>query len=220
MRSSILTYGCTLACLALLTGTVLAQRGHGGSRGGSHGGGNSRPAQGSARTPAHTHTPASGALKHTPTYASAPATTRTPGVGVSSKPTTARFVARPTTRRPVRIIRAGGAAAEGGSSDSTGGVGESTAEETAPAKSSLYGVKIIGLTDGAAMRQGLRKGDIILSFNGLATPTFDALRDAVQDSGARAEVIFVNVENGERESIVLYPKDGRIGTEVEEVEVE
>ena len=125
----------------------------------------------------------------------------------------------------------------GGDGGSTGGDGGSTVagaasgaveSEALPvveaagqtAKSAIGGMKIVGLSDGTAAQQGLRKGDVILSFNGVATTTFEALRDAVQQSGAKAEVVFLNVDNGLRESIVLYPKDGRLGAEIEEVQVE
>jgi hypothetical protein len=83
-----------------------------------------------------------------------------------------------------------------------------------------YGVEIVNLLQGAAADAGLTVGDVILTFNGVATPTFDALRDAVQESGSDAEVVFLNCENGQRESIVLHPEEGRIGVGVETVPVE
>jgi S1-C subfamily serine protease len=44
----------------------------------------------------------------------------------------------------------------------------------------VYGVKIINLLEGTAADEGLVLGDVIVRFNGTATPTFEALRDAVQ----------------------------------------
>jgi len=82
-----------------------------------------------------------------------------------------------------------------------------------------YGVKITGLHQGTAVQQGMRVGDIILSFNGTPTPSFEALRDAVQQSGSQAKVIFRNAANGQRGSIVLFPVDGSIGVDVVPVPV-
>jgi hypothetical protein len=98
---------------------------------------------------------------------------------------------------------------------------ESGPEEVGPAgTSTTYGVRITQLFEGTAAKEGLRQGDVILSFNGTATPTFDALRDAVQQGGSEAEVIFLNADNGHRESITLYPEDGFIGVLGESVSVE
>jgi hypothetical protein len=81
------------------------------------------------------------------------------------------------------------------------------------------GVKITELLPGTAADQGLRQGDIILSFGGTPTPTYEALCDVVQQVGSRAEVIFINSENGQTESVVLYPRNGRIGLSGETVDL-
>jgi S1-C subfamily serine protease len=64
---------------------------------------------------------------------------------------------------------------------------------------------------GPAARAGLQPDDIILSFNGQATPTFEALADAVQQSGSEAEVYYINADTGARETMTLSGVNGRIG---------
>lgn len=115
----------------------------------------------------------------------------------------------------------GGAAGPAGSEmpDPTPAIAEPVGEDVSPA-SPLWGVKVTELYEGTAAKQGLVKGDIILSFNGIATPTYEDLRSAVQQSGNRAAVIFLNVENGQRESIILYPENSAIGVDVVPVQVE
>jgi hypothetical protein len=56
--------------------------------------------------------------------------------------------------------------------------------------------------------------------NSTATPDYDSLRTALTDSGSRAEVDFINVDNGELERITLTPTSGAIGVSVEQVEVD
>jgi membrane-associated protease RseP (regulator of RpoE activity) len=98
---------------------------------------------------------------------------------------------------------------------------EEEAAEAAPEQAAVYGVKITKLNKkGTAAKQGLEVGDIILSYNGTDTPTFETLRDAVQQSSGAVEVIFYNAENEQRESITLYPRNGRIGVSGESVQVE
>jgi S1-C subfamily serine protease len=91
--------------------------------------------------------------------------------------------------------------------------------DTAPPPTE-YGFLIQQLGQGTAYNEGLREGDIILSLDGVPTPTFDDLARAVQQAGRQAEVIFLNVENGRRESILLYPVAGRIGVTGQGVRVE
>ena len=63
-------------------------------------------------------------------------------------------------------------------------------------------------------------GDTILSYNGTPTPTFEALASAVHDSDGEVQVVFINSENDETETITLYPEDGRIGVSGESVPVD
>jgi regulator of sigma E protease len=58
---------------------------------------------------------------------------------------------------------------------------------------------------------GLQEGDIILSYNGTPTPTFDALASAVQHADGPAEVVYVDGDSGECASCTVTPGDGRIG---------
>jgi membrane-associated protease RseP (regulator of RpoE activity) len=81
-------------------------------------------------------------------------------------------------------------------------------------------VKITSLVEtGAAAVAGLRQGDVILSFNGVATPSFDALREAVAAAAGPAEVIFFNPEPGQKESLTVTPAAGKIGVDVEPVQL-
>jgi S1-C subfamily serine protease len=123
----------------------------------------------------------------------------------------------------VRGGRSGGAGGgwvegDGAGTVVAGGAG-GAAEAVVAVRSALYGVRITELYQGTAAKQGLRVDDIILSFDGTATPSFEALAAAVQQSGSEAEVIFINADNGQQESIVLYPQGGRIGVNGEAVQV-
>jgi hypothetical protein len=92
-------------------------------------------------------------------------------------------------------------------------------EEAEETEASVYGVEITALYKGTAAKEGLEIGDIILSFNGIATPNFEALASAVARSGSQAQVLVVRGEDGERETITLFPKEGRIGLSGEGVRV-
>jgi S1-C subfamily serine protease len=48
----------------------------------------------------------------------------------------------------------------------------------------------------AAEQAGLRAGNVILSFGGIPTPTFEDLQDLVQRTAGEVKVVFVNGENG------------------------
>jgi hypothetical protein len=87
------------------------------------------------------------------------------------------------------------------------------------AEAALYGVEITGLYKGTAAKEGMEVGDIILNFNGTPTPTFEALADAVARSGSQAQVLVIRGDGGERETITLFPQDGRIGLSGEPVRV-
>ena len=99
-----------------------------------------------------------------------------------------------------------------------GQIGEE-GQEADEAESALYGVEITGLFKGTAAKEGLEIGDIILNFNGTPTPTFEALADAVARSGSQAQVLVIREDGGERETVILFPKEGRIGLSGESVRV-
>jgi hypothetical protein len=92
-------------------------------------------------------------------------------------------------------------------------------EDDEETEASVYGVEITALYKGTAAKEGLEIGDIILSFNGIPTPNFDALASAVARSGSQAQVLVVRGEDGERETITLFPQKGRIGLSGEGVRV-
>jgi hypothetical protein len=74
-----------------------------------------------------------------------------------------------------------------------------------------YGVLLTDVARGPAARAGLQPDDIILSFNGQATPSYEALADAVQQSGSEADVYYINADTGARETVTLTGVNGRIG---------
>jgi hypothetical protein len=115
--------------------------------------------------------------------------------------------------------------ADGGGSDGpsaeageTEGAVEATADDE-ETEASVYGVEITALYKGTAAKEGLEIGDIILSFNGIPTPNFKALASAVARSGSQAQVLVVRGEDGERETVTLFPQEGRIGLSGEGVRV-
>jgi putative serine protease PepD len=78
------------------------------------------------------------------------------------------------------------------------------------------GVLIRSVTrGGVADAAGLRAGDVILSFGGVRTRSFEDLRAAVQQADGEVKVVFINGENGETEYLTLVPADGRIGVTCE-----
>jgi hypothetical protein len=83
-----------------------------------------------------------------------------------------------------------------------------------------YGVVILELAKGPANSAGLEEGDIILAFNGRATPSFEALAAAVQASGTQARVLVLREESGKRETVTLTGINGRIGVTGRGVRVE
>ena len=93
------------------------------------------------------------------------------------------------------------------------------AEEAEEAEAVLYGVEITALYKGTAAKEGIEIGDIILNFNGTPTPSFEALADAVARSGSQAQVLVIRGDGGERETVTLFPQDGRIGVSGEPVRV-
>jgi hypothetical protein len=104
---------------------------------------------------------------------------------------------------------------DAGETEDAVGAAEVDEESEAPA----YGVEITALYKGTAAKEGLEIGDIILSFNGIPTPTFEALATAVARSGSQAQVLVVRGEDGEHETITLFPQGGRIGLSGESVRV-
>jgi hypothetical protein len=228
MSSFISKSVCGVLFLVTLSGIAYGQHGRGGS-GGSSGGG--RGGSG-ARAPA-AHRPATPAA-HRPATPAAHRPATQPTHRPATQPTH-RSVVSPNSPAP-RTSRSPGSLAGGASrqrpgsryAPGTGGGSYAPAggEEPEPsgvspeAARAAYGVRITQLFDGTAATQGLRLDDIILSFNDTPTPTFEALRDAVQQSGSQAEVIFLNGENGQREAITLYPVNGLIGVLGVAVQVE
>jgi hypothetical protein len=88
------------------------------------------------------------------------------------------------------------------------------ATDTAP----NTGLRITELAaNGPAAQQGLQVGDVIVQAGGVRTSTFDDVRAALQQAGGSIEIVFRNVENGQLESMTLYPQATRIGVSVEEV---
>jgi hypothetical protein len=84
----------------------------------------------------------------------------------------------------------------------------------------VYGVKVIDLVpQGSAAREGLQVGDVILAINGQATPSYEHVRPAVQRRADRADVVFLNKDNGKVERIILHPVDGLIGVIMDDVRV-
>jgi S1-C subfamily serine protease len=78
------------------------------------------------------------------------------------------------------------------------------------------GVLLRAVTRGAAAEQaGLRAGDVILSFDGVRTRTFEELQDAVQQADGPVKVVFINGENGETEYLTVEPEEGLIGVTCE-----
>jgi hypothetical protein len=90
--------------------------------------------------------------------------------------------------------------------DAAGATGDDE-ESVAP----VYGVEITALYKGTAAKEGLEIGDIILSFNAIPTPNFEALANAVARSGSQAQVLVIRGEDGERETVTVFPQGGRIG---------
>jgi membrane-associated protease RseP (regulator of RpoE activity) len=83
----------------------------------------------------------------------------------------------------------------------------------------VFGAQIIGLDNGPAQKAGMKLGDVILSVNGVLTPDLQTLRDALAACGSEAKVVFVNVDSGEREFVVLNPTNGRIGVSVQSIQL-
>jgi hypothetical protein len=73
------------------------------------------------------------------------------------------------------------------------------------------GVQIEQLYDGTANDEGMNVGDVILDINGKAIPDIETLRDVVSNAGEVIDMVYINGETGETESISLYPQDGKIG---------
>jgi len=60
-----------------------------------------------------------------------------------------------------------------------------------------------------------RSSVIIVSIDGTPVATIENCLSVLEQASKKVEVIFINVENGQRESIILYPREGRIGLEGE-----
>jgi hypothetical protein len=105
----------------------------------------------------------------------------------------------------------------GGYGDADGDDGDS---DDATADAARYGVLILDLSRGPAARAGLQVDDIILSFNGVDTPSYEALAGAVQQAGDQAEVVYIDGDTGEETSCTVYPAAGRIGVTGQGVRVD
>jgi hypothetical protein len=93
-------------------------------------------------------------------------------------------------------------------------------EEGTTEEGPVYGLKIIDLDpQGSAAREGLQVGDVILTINGQPTPSYEYLRPSVERGGPRADVVFLNKDNGNVERMILRPVAGRIGVTIDEVRV-
>ncbi len=110
-----------------------------------------------------------------------------------------------------------GGGSEGGAGAADGSGSAAAAEAVAPV---VVGMEITVLYKGAASKGGLEIGDIIMSVNGTATPTFEALAQALAQAGSRAQLVVVREDGGERETITLAPQNGYIGVSVEPARVE
>jgi len=73
---------------------------------------------------------------------------------------------------------------------------------------------------GPAATQGLQVGDVIVQLAGMPTHNYDDVRLALQQAGDTAEVVFLNVENGQLESMTVQPVATRLGISVEEVQID
>jgi S1-C subfamily serine protease len=74
-----------------------------------------------------------------------------------------------------------------------------------------YGVLLTDVSQGPAANAGLQPDDIILSYNGQPTPSYEDLAAAVQSSGSQAEVSYISGDNGDQETVTLSGVNGRIG---------
>jgi membrane-associated protease RseP (regulator of RpoE activity) len=104
--------------------------------------------------------------------------------------------------------------------DTDGADGGGEAEEAEEMEAAVYGVEITALYKGTGAEEGLEIGDIILSFNGTPTPTFEALASAVARSGTRAQVVVIREDGGARETVTLFPRNGLIGLSGERARVD
>lgn len=119
----------------------------------------------------------------------------------------------------------GGGDGSGGFASAGGGVAEvapvgavePVEDESGPvAEEGEGGVRILAVEQGSAAEVGgLRVGDVILSFAGVTTPSFDDLREAVGQAGGEAKVIFINGENGQTEYLTVALPEGRLGVTCE-----
>jgi S1-C subfamily serine protease len=90
-----------------------------------------------------------------------------------------------------------------------------------PAAGIEYGLEITSLTEeGAADEAGLNVGDIILSVNGSRVQTVGELRAALADCGDEAEVVFLTADDGDTQSVMVQPQDGRLGARLNQVPVQ
>jgi hypothetical protein len=120
-----------------------------------------------------------------------------------------------------RHHRNNGGDVDGGDGDGGGDVGDGDdGAEAVEMEAAEYGVKILELAPGVACNKALNVGDIILSYNGVRTPSIDALAAAVQGGGGTARVLVLRADGGERQTLTLAPVLGRIGVTGQGVRVE
>jgi hypothetical protein len=96
----------------------------------------------------------------------------------------------------------------GGEPPAQGGEGNAPADDG--------GVRLTAVdAGGPADQAGLRAGDVLLSVGGVRTRTFADLRNALTQAQGDVEVIFINGENGQTESLTVTPEGTLIGVTCE-----
>ena len=81
-------------------------------------------------------------------------------------------------------------------------------------------MKIVSLTpDGPAAKAALRVGDIIIGVGNTPIQTFNDMRAQLGPIDGDVEIVFLNSENGKLEKLPVKAVNGKIGVNVEQVEL-
>jgi membrane-associated protease RseP (regulator of RpoE activity) len=90
-----------------------------------------------------------------------------------------------------------------------------------PAPAGETGLKIISVGEnGSAEKAMLRVGDTILSVGTTRVRTLNDLRSALSNvNNGETEIVFINPENNKREKLPVKVVEGRIGINVEQVDL-